>query len=196
MQKYAKKMLFIICLFLASTMWYQPDNAEDTAEIVDNENIQSIDKADNFESEKSNNQAWFNIACVPSYLTRHGLDTDLRKRGLSQFTKNIHAQRQGHHSTGYRCYFKVNPNHIGCFNPQLITKEYLDENGYDATRSFPGGAPGQMCYFKKKFVNSYNNLITILKRNGSVHDLNNHIVPSAGAAVQKLSQNPTVQNRN
>lgn len=178
MQKYAKKLLIIICLFLISVMWYQPDNAENTVKTV-NDKLQSI---------ASNNNHWFNIACVPSHMARHGLDTDLRKRGLSQFTKNIYAQKQGQHANAYRCYFRVNPEHIGCFNPQLITKDYLKENGYNAAMAFPGGSPGQMCYFKKEFANNYTNLMTILKKNGSEQDLNQHIVPSAGAAVQKLSE--------
>jgi hypothetical protein len=185
MQKYAKKMIAVICLFLISTLWYQSDNAEINSQITDILEQES----ENDRSQSTNvSQHWFNIACVPSHLARHGLDTDLRKKGLSQFTKNIHAQKPGHRSNNYRCYFRVNPDHIGCFNPQLITREYLEENGYDATKAFPGGAPGNICYFKKEFANHYTNLITILKRNGAVHDLSQHLVSSGAQAVEKLSE--------
>lgn len=180
MQKYAKKMIAVICLFLISTLWYQSDNAEI--------NSQSTDENEQNGQPIHSSQHWFNIACVPSHMARHGLDTDLRKKGLSQFTKNIHAQKPGYRSTNYRCYFRVNPDHIGCFNPQLITKDYLDENGYDSTKAFPGGAPGNICYFKKEFANNYANLMTILRRNGAVHDLNQHLVSSGAQAVEKLSE--------
>ena len=130
---------------------------------------------------------WFNIACVPSHLARHGLDTDLRRRGLSQFSKNVHLQKQSDTAAAYRCYFRINPAHIGCFNPQLVTQEYLEENGYDTTIKLTGGAPGQICYFKKAFMYHYLNLIAILKQKGALSDLNQCLVPSAAHAVQKLA---------
>ena len=189
MQKYAKKMFALICLFFISIMWYQPDNARI---IVDNTGASPAESPVNSTGSALKNYP-FNVACVPTTVARHGLDTDLRQKGLSQLSKNIHAQRMGHHASSYRCYFKVNPDHIGCFNPQMITKDYLDENGYDSNHAFPGGTPGQMCYFKKKFAPNYSNLITILRNKNGSMDFHNNIVTSAGAAEKKLAEPLTAQ---
>ena len=136
MQKYAKKMVAVICLFFVSVLWYQSDNAEATTALG------------------AQDTPWFNIACVPTHAAIQGLDTDLRRRGLSQFSKNIHGSRGNHRASEHRCYFRVNPAHIGCFNPRLITKEYLETNGFNADMAFPGGTPSQICYFKKEFANN------------------------------------------
>lgn len=170
MQKYAKKMIAVVCLFFLSVLWYQSNDAESSIALA------------------TQDTPWFNIACVPAHAALHGLDTDLRKRGLSQFSKNIHANKGSHRASEHRCYFRVNPAHIGCFNPRLITKEYLHANGYNADMALPGGAPGQMCYFKKEFANQYTNLMTILKRNGTINDLNQFIVNSEAQAVNKLAE--------
>jgi hypothetical protein len=170
MQKYAKKMIAVACLFFLSVLWYQSDDAQ----------------APN--TQEDNNIPWFNIACVPAHAALQGLDTDLRKRGLSQFSKNMYARHNNQRPSEHRCYFRVNPAHIGCFNPRLVTREYLEANGFKSDMAFPGGAPGQLCYFKKEFANNYINLMTILKRNGTLNDLNQYIVPSGAQAVNKLAE--------
>lgn len=170
MQKYAKKMVAVICLFFVSVQWYQSDQAEANTAL------------------RVQDTPWFNIACVPTHRGIQGLDTDLRKRGLSQFSKNIHSNRGTNRISEHRCYFRVNPTHIGCFNPRLITKEYLEMNGFNSDMAFPGGNPGQICYFKKEFAHNYRNLMTILKRNGTINDLNQYIVNSGAQAVNKLAQ--------
>jgi hypothetical protein len=116
---------------------------------------------ENESNPSSNNNSDTVMVCVSAAAARHGLDTQMRKSN-AEFAKTYYLSTMNSRPAQHRCYFKIPQKDLGCFNPRLVTKEYLEENGFAATPSFSGGNPGQQCYFKQDTIGKYTNLIRIL----------------------------------